>query len=57
MGVLRQVRILQQGGSENYSGKKSSFANSLETDLFDMNPNVDFVVLSFNMEINFETLF
>ena len=32
---------------------KSSFANSLETDLFDMNPNVDFAVLSFNMEINF----
>jgi replicative DNA helicase len=30
---------------------KSSFANSLETDLFEMNPNEDFVVLSFNFEM------
>lgn len=30
---------------------KSSFANSLETDLFDLNPNVDFCVLSFNFEM------
>jgi replicative DNA helicase len=30
---------------------KSSFANSLETDLFDLNPNEDFVVLSFNFEM------
>lgn len=30
---------------------KSSFANSLETDLFDMNPDEDFVVLSFSFEI------
>lgn len=30
---------------------KSSFANSLETDLFDMNPNEDFVVLSFSLEM------
>ena len=38
-------------GSENYSGTKSSFVNSLETDLFDLNPDVDFVVLSFNYEM------
>ena len=30
---------------------KSSFANSLETDLFDLNPDEDFVVLSFNFEM------
>jgi len=30
---------------------KSSFANSLETDLFDLNPNANFVVLSFNFEM------
>jgi len=30
---------------------KSSFANSLETDLFDLNPDVEFVVLSFNFEM------
>ena len=30
---------------------KSSFANSLETDLFDLNPDIDFVVLSFNFEM------
>lgn len=30
---------------------KSSFANSLETDLFDMNPTEDFVVLNFNFEM------
>ena len=30
---------------------KSAFANSLETDLFDRNPNIDFVVLSFNFEM------
>jgi replicative DNA helicase len=30
---------------------KSSFANSLETDLFDLNPEEDFVVLSFNFEM------
>jgi len=40
-------------GSENYSGTsgKSSFVNSLETDLFDLNPNANFVVLSFNYEM------
>ena len=27
---------------------KSSFVNSLETDLFDLNPTADFVILSFN---------
>lgn len=30
---------------------KSSFVNSLETDLFDLNPEEDFVVLSFNFEM------
>ena len=30
---------------------KSSFANSLETDLFDLNSRDDFVVLSFNFEM------
>lgn len=30
---------------------KSSFANSLETDLFDHNPETEFVVLSFNFEM------
>ena len=30
---------------------KSSFSNSLETDLFEMNPKEDFVVLSFNFEM------
>lgn len=31
---------------------KSSFVNSLETDLFELNTNEDFVVLNFNLEIN-----
>lgn len=30
---------------------KSSFANSLETDLFELNPNANFVVLSFSLEM------
>ena len=30
---------------------KSSFVNSLETDLFDLNPHQDFVVLSFSFEM------
>ncbi len=30
---------------------KSSFVNSLETDLFDLNPDVDFAVLSFSLEM------
>jgi len=30
---------------------KSAFANSLETDLFDLNPETEFVVLSFNFEM------
>lgn len=30
---------------------KSSFVNSMETDLFDLNPTIDFVVLSFNFEM------
>jgi len=30
---------------------KSSFANSLETDLFELNPNENFVVLNFNFEM------
>ena len=31
---------------------KSSFANSLENDLFDLNRRKDFIVLSFNFEIS-----
>jgi len=30
---------------------KSSFVNSLQIDLFELNPNEDFVVLNFNFEI------
>jgi len=30
---------------------KSSFVNSLETDLFDLNPDIEFCVLSFNFEM------
>jgi replicative DNA helicase len=30
---------------------KSSFANSLESDLFELNPNANFVVLSFSFEM------
>ena len=30
---------------------KSSFVNSLETDLFDLNPKADFIVLSFSFEM------
>lgn len=30
---------------------KSSFANSLETDLFELNPKANFVVLNFNLEM------
>lgn len=30
---------------------KSSFVNSLETDIFDLNPDVNFIVLSFNFEM------
>jgi replicative DNA helicase len=30
---------------------KSSFLNSLESDLFDMNPDIDFIILSFSLEM------
>ncbi len=30
---------------------KSSFLNSLESDLFDLNPDIDFIVLSFSLEM------
>jgi replicative DNA helicase len=30
---------------------KSAFLNSLESDLFDLNPNIDFIVLSFSLEM------
>lgn len=30
---------------------KSAFVNSLETDLFDLNPDIDFIVLSFSLEM------
>lgn len=36
---------------------KSSFINSLETDLFELNKDKEFIVLNFNMEINCETLY
>lgn len=32
---------------------KSSFISSLESDLFELNPNVDFVILNFTFEINY----
>lgn len=38
-------------GSENYSGTKTTFVNSLETDLIDLNPDVDITVLSFSFEM------
>lgn len=39
--------------SENYSGTsgKSSFVNSLQIDLFELNPDENFVILNFNFEI------
>jgi len=49
MGGIEPNTIYSIGGISG-SGK-SSFANSLETDLFDLNPNEDFVVLSFNFEM------
>jgi replicative DNA helicase len=43
-------------GSENYSGTisgsgKSAFVNSLEIDLFELNPDANFVILSFSFEM------
>lgn len=49
MGGIEPNTIYTVGGISG-SGK-SSFANSLETDLFDLNPKEDFVVLSFNFEM------
>ena len=50
MGVIEPNTIYSIGGISG-SGK-SSFVNSLETDLFDLNKDIDFVVLSFNYEID-----
>ena len=56
----KKLNNLMNGGIEPHtlitlagiSGSgKSSFANSLETDLFIMNPKIDFVVLSFSFEM------
>ena len=49
MGGIEPNAIYTMAGISG-SGK-SSFVNSLETDLFDLNPDVDFVVLSFNFEM------
>lgn len=49
MGGIEPNTILTIAGISG-SGK-SSFANSLETDLFDLNPNEDFVILNFSMEM------
>ena len=50
MGGIEPNTIYSIGGISG-SGK-SSFVNSLETDLFDLNKDIDFVVLSFNYEID-----
>lgn len=44
------IGVETRSGTVSGSGK-SSFANSLETDLFDCNPNIDFIILSFNFEM------
>ena len=49
MGGIEQGAIYTIAGRSG-SGK-SSFANSLETDLFDLNPTTDFVILNFNFEM------
>ena len=45
-----EPNVLITVGGISGSGK-SSFVSSLENDLFDLNPDVDFVVLSFNFEM------
>lgn len=49
MGGIESNTIYSIAGMSG-SGK-SSFLNSLETDLFDLNPNIEFCVLSFNFEM------
>lgn len=49
MGGIEPNTLYTIGGISG-SGK-SSFINSLETDLFDLNPNEDIVVLSFSFEM------
>ena len=56
MKMDENPRAVDKNPQDN-NNPKSSFVNSLETDLFDLNPNANCVVLSFNFEINFETLY
>lgn len=49
MGGIEPNTIITIAGISG-SGK-SAFANSLETDLFDLNPNKEFIVLSFSFEM------
>jgi uridine kinase len=51
MGGIEPNVIISIAGISG-SGK-SSLANSLETDLIDLNPTEDIVVLSFNFEIKY----
>ena len=49
LGGISPNQIITVAGISG-SGK-SSFVNSLETDLFDLNPNQEFIVLSFSLEM------
>lgn len=49
MGGIEPNSIYTIGGISGVG--KSSFLNSLENDLIDLNPDVDFVILSFNFEM------
>jgi len=49
MGGIEANTIYTVAGCSG--GGKSAFVNSLETDLFELNPKIDFVVLSFNFEM------
>jgi replicative DNA helicase len=49
MGGIEPNAIYTIGGISGVG--KSTFLNSLETDLIELNPDVDFVILSFNFEM------
>jgi len=49
MGGIEPNSIYTIGGISGVG--KSSFLNSLETDIIALNPNVDFIILSFNFEM------